>query len=298
MVNVLNVRNMLQRMSLSLEAATEVCNVNGQNLSNMDNFLQLGDKDIETLCRVIRRPGGVNLVGNQNQGMQVSAMAETNLKQMVFQMIHSVRVSRTVIYQDITLVSVCGLSAQAEMEASHKDPTTLPIMDPKNWTKNFEAIDEYFQGLQGHKKHPLQYVYRDPLVPPLATVDPQTGIMGSVYFSHDDEMIAWGPILLAGAAVSPDTKTLGPFALSFLVNRAEVWEKLAEILLPHDAFTVIKAMKKTRNGQLAYQLLYRHYLGSNNVGNMAGEAEQVLALVQYHELQKVRTDTPPPAPDP
>jgi hypothetical protein len=122
--------------------------------------------------------------------------------------------------------------------------------------------------------------------------------MGSVYFSHDDEMIAWGPILLAGAAVSPDTKTLGPFALSFLVNRAEVWEKLAEILLPHDAFTVIKAMKKTRNGQLAYQLLYRHYLGSNNVGNMAGEAEQVLALVQYHELQKVRTDTPPPAPDP
>jgi hypothetical protein len=93
---------------------------------------------------VIRWPGGVNLAGNQNQGMQVSAMAETNLKRMVFQMIHSIRVSRTVIYQDITLVSVRGLLAQAEMETSHKDPTTLPIMDPKNWTKNFEAIDEYF----------------------------------------------------------------------------------------------------------------------------------------------------------
>jgi hypothetical protein len=25
--------------------------------------------------------------------------------------------------------------AQAEMEASHKDPTALPVMDPKNWTK-------------------------------------------------------------------------------------------------------------------------------------------------------------------
>ena len=72
--------------------------------------------------------------------------AETNLKRMVFQMMHTVRVSRTVIFPDITLVSVRTLSAQAEMEASHKEPTALPVMDPKNWTKNFEAIDEYFRG--------------------------------------------------------------------------------------------------------------------------------------------------------
>ena len=92
-------------------------------------------------------------------------------------------------------------------------------MDPKNWTTNFEAVNEYFQGLRGLKKHPLQYVYRDPLVPTLAAVDPQTGVVGSVYFSHDDEMIVQGPILLAWAAVGPDAKTLGPFALSFLVDR-------------------------------------------------------------------------------
>jgi hypothetical protein len=213
--------------------------------------------------------------------MQVSAMAETNLKRMVFQMTHTVRVSRTVVFPDITLVSVRALSAQAKMEASHKDPTALPVMDPKNWTKNFEAIDEYFRGTRGHKKHPLKYVYRDLLVPPLAAVDPQTGVVGSTHFSHDDEMIVRGPILLAGAVVGPDAGTLGPFASSFFVDRAEVWEKLAEILLPHDAFTVIKAAKKTRNGRLAYQLLFRHYLGPNNVGNMADEAEQMLALVQY-----------------
>jgi hypothetical protein len=270
-------------MGLSVEAATKVCNVNGQNLSAVDDFLQLGDKDIETLCRVIHRPGGVNLAGNQNQGMQVSAMAETNLKRMVFQMTHTVRVSRTVVFPDITLTSVRALSAQAKMEASHKDPTALPVMDPKNWTKNFEAIDEYFRGTRGHKKHPLMYVYRDLLVPPLAAVDPQTGVVGSTHFSHDDEMIVQGPILLAGAVVGPDAETLGPFASSFLVDRAEaeVWEKIAEILLPHDAFTVIKAAKKTRNGRLAYQLLFRHYLGPNNIGNMAGEAEQVLASIEY-----------------
>ena len=83
-------------------------------------------------------------MGNQNQGMQISAMAETNLKQMAFQMMHTVRVSRAVVFPDIMLVSVRALSAQAEMEASHKDPAALPVMDPKKCTENFEAIDEYF----------------------------------------------------------------------------------------------------------------------------------------------------------
>jgi len=169
------------------------------------------------------------------------------------------------------------------MEASHKDPITLPIMDPKNWTKNFEAINEYFSGLQVYKKHPLNYVYCPDLVPVLAVVDPPTGNIGSAHISHDDEMVAWDPILLAGVAAGPDAETHWPFAPSFIVDRAAVWvwEELAKILLTHDAFMVIKAAKKTRNGQLTYQLLYGHCLGPNNVGNMAGDAENILNTVQY-----------------
>jgi hypothetical protein len=146
------------------------------------------------------------------------------------------------------------------MESSHRDPITLPVMDPKNWTKNFEAIDKYFRGLRGYKKSSLCYVYCPDLVPALAATDPPTGTVGSLHISHDDEMCARGPILLAGAAVGPDAETLGHFALSFIVDRVVVWEKLAEILLTNDAFTVIKGAKKTRNGRLAYQLLYAHYL--------------------------------------
>jgi hypothetical protein len=213
--------------------------------------------------------------------MQVSAMAEANLKRMCYQLRHHTRVSRPVVWADITLASVRAFSAQAEMEASHKDPTTLPVMDPKNWTKNFEAIDEYFMGLRGYKKSPLRYVFRPELVPALAAVDPPTGAVGSLHISHDDEMCARGPIILAGAVVGPDAETLRAFAPSFVVDRVAVWEKLAEILLTNDAFTVIKAAKKTRNGRLAYQLLYAHYLGPNNVGNMAGEAENILKTAKY-----------------
>jgi hypothetical protein len=61
-----------------------------------------------------------------------------------------------------------------------------------------------------------------------------------------------------------------------------VWEKLSEILLSHDAFTVIKAKKKSRNGRLAYQMLYRYYLGPKNVDNMANKAEKVLSTIVYH----------------
>ena len=97
-------------------------------------------------------------------------------------------------------------------------------------------------------------------------LNPPTAAVGSLHISHDDEMCARGPILLAGAVAGPDAETLGPFAPSFIVDRAAVWEKLAEILLTNDAFTVIKAAKKTRNGRLAYQLLYAHCLGPNIAG--------------------------------
>ena len=134
MAAAISVHNMLQRMGLSLEVATEVVNVNGQNLSVLEDFLRFKDKDAETLCRVIRRPGGVNATGNQNQGMQVLAMAEGKLKCMCYQLRHHTRVSRPVVWADITMLSVRALSAQAEMEASHRDPITLPVMDPKKLT--------------------------------------------------------------------------------------------------------------------------------------------------------------------
>ena len=45
-------------------------------------------------------------------------------------------------------------------------------------------------------------------------------------------------------------------------------------------FTVIEAAKKTQHGRLAYQLLDGYYLGPNNIGNLAGDAENVLSMVQ------------------
>jgi hypothetical protein len=56
---------------------------------------------------------------NNEEGMQVLAMAEANLKRMCYQLRHHTRFSRPVVWADITMLNVCALSAQAEMEASH-----------------------------------------------------------------------------------------------------------------------------------------------------------------------------------
>jgi hypothetical protein len=89
---------MLKRMSLSAEVATEVTAAAGQNLFNDDDFLQLNNKDIETLCRVICWPDRVNVAGNVNQGISVLAMAKANLKCMIYQLCHVIRCSRPIVY--------------------------------------------------------------------------------------------------------------------------------------------------------------------------------------------------------
>ncbi len=175
--------SMLQRMSLSLEAASEVTAVTRQNLSDLEDFPQLEDKNIETLCRVIPRPGGFNAARNMNQGISILAMAEANMKRMIYQLHHVVRCSRPSVWADITLVSVRRLAAQAEMEACHKDPLSLPIMDPKDWPKNFEAIDEFFQTYRGIQGHPAMYVYRTESLSAVAGLDPATGVAGIAYFT-------------------------------------------------------------------------------------------------------------------
>jgi hypothetical protein len=283
------VRSMLQRMSLCLEAASEVTAVTWQNLSNSEDFLQLEDKDIDTLCRMIRWPGGINAAGNVNHGISILAIAEANMKRMIYQLRHVVHCSWPIVWADITLVSMHRLAAQAEMEASHKDPVSLPIMVPKNRPKNFEAIDEFFRAYRGIQGHPAKYVYRTELLPAAAGLNPAAGVVGSAYFTQDDKLIVRGPIHEMGAAVGPNAEMVGPFANAFLVDRAAVWEKVAEILLTSNSFAVIKSAKGSQNGRLTYQLLYAHYLGPNNVDHMASKAEKYLATSAYHGEKRTWT---------
>jgi hypothetical protein len=48
----------------------------------------------------------------------------------------------------------------------------------------------------------------------------------------------------------------------------------------------IKSAQKGKNGRLAYELLFDHYLGPNNVGNMDNAAETKLSSTLYNGKKK------------
>jgi hypothetical protein len=54
----------------------------------------------------------------------------------------------------------------------------------------------------------------------------------------------------------------------------------------YSCFVYIKPALRTRNGRYSYMLLFDHFLGPNNVGNMASEAETKLTGTLYNGEKK------------
>ena len=67
---------MLQRMGLTLEAASEITSAQGQGLITLDNFAQMDKDGIKMLFYSLARPGGTDAAGNRNPGTKVSAQAQ------------------------------------------------------------------------------------------------------------------------------------------------------------------------------------------------------------------------------
>ena len=75
---------MLQCMTLSVEATSEITSVNGQGMSYIEDFSEM-DKDGNTLMfKSISRPGGFDANGNWNAGLKVSTQAQIKFGDMCF----------------------------------------------------------------------------------------------------------------------------------------------------------------------------------------------------------------------
>ena len=250
-----------------------------QGIDSLDEIKILSDDDIANLCKLLRRPGGVvpgvvNAAGNAvpNPGIQVNARAETNLKLVAFFLRHKVRTGRMVTPADVTLPSVRNLRELRDFESTYKPSEDVPTINDKDWPKTMETILEYLRSYLGDKKIPLAYVVRKEETVPEA--DPEGG-----YATIQDEMIARAPHFTMVAGV----RTADP---AFLVNREKVWDIIARITRTHDCWTYVKPAQRTRDGRKAYLDLYTHYLGPNNVDNMASQAESKLSSTVYNGEQR------------
>ena len=69
----------------------------------------------------------------------------------------------------------------------------------------------------------------------------------------------------------------------FCDRQQDAFDKIAELTREHKCWTYMKPHARVRNGRAAYMAFKNHYLGPNNIGNMAATAEHKLINATYRE---------------
>ena len=174
----------------------------------------------------------------------------------------------------ITLENIRTICELREFETTYKNPDKLPVINPKDWPKSMEAINEYLRSVLGERMIPLAYVIHKN-----ADIAPDTERFPTV----QDEMIARAPHFTVNAAGVREHNAV------YLVKRVKVWDIISRMTRKDASWTYVKPAQKTRDGRMAYLGIYNHYLGPQHVDNMANLAEDKLKNTVYNGEKYVNT---------
>ena len=273
-------RSMLGHMSFTYEGNTAMAD---QHLiDDLYTLISLDDKDIISLCDVIRPPGGsivnpayvqvggIYLVGVntyiQNNGTPVALVAENNLKLAVFYLKYMNWVSRPVPVSEVTVLNTKTVASLYKFERDYEPKEGAMVIDDKNWIKTLEDMYEFlYQRLGTTLKNPLAYVIREsPEVNPTAD-DPVTN-----YDTQEGELITRIPHLTKiGATVY------------YKADNCVVWHYIYEDTKDKSCFTHCKRFQRAKDGRAAYVVLKHQYLGADHVNQQAPAAEGMLQNMIY-----------------
>ena len=117
---------MLEYIEFTAGAAQVMVAADSQGLSPINNFLIMDEEVIRTICRVVRKPDG------GDNGKAVSAIAEVNLKSMVYYIKYQGRISCTMNFASIILAKVRKLKHHQELKKKYVDPEVRSDIDLKN----------------------------------------------------------------------------------------------------------------------------------------------------------------------
>jgi hypothetical protein len=230
------------------------------------------NEDVDAMIKGVTNPGGTVTTGegtsrvtSLNNGIPVSTRSVANLKLCVYYLNHMERVQRQHVPNAINLVLVCSYRNQQCHEVGFKKTVDEPEINDKDWPRTLEKIKEYLASQYGVTGAKLDYV-----VGPEIAVKPEAEDPPENYDTVDQEMTARAP----------------QTGRSFVNDRHKVWDIMSNICGKHSCFVYIKPALSTRNGRDAYMLLFDHFLGPNNVGNMASEAEVKLTSTLYNGKKK------------
>jgi hypothetical protein len=88
-------------------------------------------------------------------------------------------------------------------------------------------------------------------------------------------------------AVDQEMTTRAPHMGQYFVkDKRKLWDIMSNICDKHSCFVYINPALRTSNGSDAYMLLFDHFLGPINVGNMDSAAETKLTGTLYKGEKK------------
>jgi hypothetical protein len=261
------IKKMLERLGFSDAAATYLIGTCVVDSLGEIAYLD-ANEDVDAMIKGVTNPGGTVTTGegtsrvtSRNNGIPVSIRAVANLKRCVYCLKHMERVQRQPVPNAINLVLVRSYRDQQRHEVGFKKTAEEPEINDKDWPRILEKIKEYLASQYGVTGATLDYVVRPEIV-----VKPEDEDPAENYETVDQEMTARAP------------HTGRPF----VNDRHKVWDIMSNICGKHSCFVYIKPDFRTRNGRDAYMLLFDHFLGPTNVGNMASETETKLTSTLYN----------------
>ena len=151
------------RYGFSEAAAAAI--VNEQGIGTLEEIRFLKYTEIESLCKVVRRPGGAIAgagVGQvvANPGIPVSLRAEKSLKLAVYWIRQQEKVTRDVTPADIVMDVFRSICEVRDTNRAYVAPTVFPVINDKDWPKTIETLAELLDSFFGETKIPLRYVVR------------------------------------------------------------------------------------------------------------------------------------------
>jgi hypothetical protein len=250
--------------------------VDVQQINTTTELGYLNDNDVVNLCKMMCRPAGhlpnpaAFIAGGPlpatipYTGIMVSQRAETSLQLAAYTVRHHMRISRNVNFTGMNpRTSVRRLRGLKIKEGwRDQDPLTLPKIDLQNWPKRIDAIQDHFSTCLGETKATLAYVIRDEAPVPEEADDPPEN-----YATPEEEMIQR----------MPHTDEAGDKLPTYQHNRTKVYQALSEMTRDKKCWRYVKPFQHARDGRGAFLALHTHYLGADQVNNMASEAESRLA---------------------
>jgi hypothetical protein len=275
MSSISSIRKMIQSLGFSEDAATYLtgtCGIDSleeiaylDGVDDVDTTIKI--KGVKSLGGTVTTGSGATSVTSRNNGITVSIRAVENLKLCVYYLKHMERVQRKPMVITINLALVRSCRDQQIHKVSFKT-VEEPMINDKDWPRTLETIKEYLTSQYGGTWATLDYV-----VMPDIAVKPEAEYPVDGYDTVDQEMTARAP----------------PTGRAFVDDRHNVLDIMSKICGKHSCFVYIKPALRIMNIRDAYMLLFDHFLGPNNVGNMASAAETKLTGTLYNDEKKIFT---------